>query len=215
MRFSTHVPWFPFNRTELFPGVPSQTRLFRWLLHLALAGTRVFSYQKGNKPLWGNLNEVVRICVLNILGRNPSTSKHVADRFPQEETTLLDTLAFRLWLQEARGLVACLLLSPGEAAAARSRGTRVAGQLTLPVSASSPPGLPTLPSLSTAAREGGTERAQWALLSYLSSPVHPVLGSLWVAHGPAQPLVLVRRELVWGLQHAVPGKERSSPGSSA
>lgn len=53
-----------------------------------------------------------------------------------------------------------------------------------------------------------------ALLSYLSASVHAVLRSLWVSHGP-QPLVLGWLELVLGLQHAVPGEERSSSGSSA
>lgn len=46
----------------------------------------------------------------------------------------------------------------------------------------------------------------------LSAPVHAILGSLWVSHG-SQPLVLGRLELIWGLQHAVPGKERSGSGS--
>lgn len=61
--------------------------------------------------------------------------------------------------------------------------------------------------------EGEDSAPSGALCAYLSAPVHAILGSLWVSHG-SQPLVLSRLELIWGLQHAVPGKERSSSGSS-
>lgn len=61
--------------------------------------------------------------------------------------------------------------------------------------------------------EGEHSAPSGALCAYLSAPVHAILGPLWVSHG-SQPLVLSRLELIWGLQHAVPGKERSSSGSS-
>lgn len=49
---------------------------------------------------------------------------------------------------------------------------------------------------------------------YLPSPVHPILRSLWVAHGPAQSLVLARWVLTLGWQHAVPGEQWGGPSSS-
>lgn len=70
-----------------------------------------------------------------------------------------------------------------------------------------------------AAEEGPPPAAtHWAdvqtAFPYLPSPVHPILRSLWVAHGPAQPLVLARWVLTLGWQHAVPGEQWGGPSSS-
>lgn len=53
------------------------------------------------------------------------------------------------------------------------------------------------------------------MFCYLSSPLPPVIGPLWVVHRPPWPLEVVL--LVWGplgMRHTVPSQKRSGPGIS-